>query len=143
MERNRDTGHAGEGTIQLFVFLAAALAALVLALPLLLVGWVAAAAVLAAGVAAGGYLARRYQVIAQWENAPLMKFGKVRGFAKPGINWIPPFYRIYDRIDMRTRTDVFDSGEVQNFSLDQVPLRVNAVVFWRVENATLALTKVA
>ncbi len=43
---------------------------------------------------------------------------------------------------MRTRTEVFDSGEVQNFSLDQVPLKVNAVVFWRVENANLAVTKV-
>ena len=48
------------------------------------------------------------------------------------IQWIPPFYSIYDRIDMRTRTDVFDSGEVQNFSLDQVPLKVNAVVYFRI-----------
>lgn len=139
----QDTGHAGEGTVQTFVFLGILAGALVVAAPLLLVTWIAAAVVAGAGVLAGIYVATRFKVIAQWENAPLMKFGKVRGFAKPGINWIPPFYRIYDRIDMRTRTDVFDSGEVQNFSLDQVPLRVNAVVFWRVENATLALTKVA
>jgi len=110
---------------------------------LALIAPAAAVAALVVGAAAAGYVASRFKVIAQWENAPLIKFGKVRGFAKPGINWIPPFYRIYDRIDMRTRTEVFDSGEVQNFSLDQVPLRVNAVVFWRVENATLAVTKVA
>ena len=88
-------------------------------------------------------IARRFKVIAQWENAPLIKFGTIRGFAPPGVIWVPLFHSLYDRIDMRTRTEVFDSGEIQNFSLDQVPLRVNAVVFWRVENANLAVTKVA
>jgi regulator of protease activity HflC (stomatin/prohibitin superfamily) len=139
----QDTGHAGEGTVQLLVFLGILLGTLAVAAVLLLVSEVVAAVVAGAGAVVGAYIASRYKVIAQWENAPLMKFGKVRGFARPGINWLPPFYRIYDRIDMRTRTDVFDSGEVQNFSLDQVPLRVNAVVFWRVENANLAVTKVA
>lgn len=139
----QDAGHAGEGTVQLLVFLGILLGTLAVAAPLLLISEVVAAVVAGAGAVAGAYIASRYKVIAQWENAPLMKFGKVRGFARPGINWLPPFYRMYDRIDMRTRTDVFDSGEVQNFSLDQVPLRVNAVVFWRVENANLAVTKVA
>jgi regulator of protease activity HflC (stomatin/prohibitin superfamily) len=139
----QDTAHAGEGTVQFFVFLGILLATAVVAGPLFFVSEIVSAIVAAAGIAVGVYIAGRFKVIAQWENAPLVKFGKVRGFASPGINWIPPFYRIYDRIDMRTRTDVFDSGEVQNFSLDQVPLRVNAVVFWRVENATLAVTKVA
>lgn len=139
---NRDTSHAGEGTVQTFAFLGVLLAALVPAGVALLLSPVAAGVIVALGVVIGRYIASRFKVIAQWENAPLMKFGKVRGFASPGINWLPPFYAIYDRIDMRTRTDVFDSGEVQNFSLDQVPLKVNAVVFWRVENATLAVTKV-
>lgn len=139
----QDTAHAGEGTVQFFVLLASLLATAVVAGPLFFVSWIVSAIVATIGILVGLYLASRFKVIAQWENAPLVKFGKVRGFAKAGINWIPPFYRIYDRIDMRTRTDVFDSGEVQNFSLDQVPLRVNAVVFWRVENATLAVTKVA
>ncbi|MGH2585573.1 MAG: SPFH domain-containing protein [Dehalococcoidia bacterium] len=140
---NRDTAHAGEGTVQFFTFLASLLAALVVAGPVALFTPVIAAVIAVIGAMIGLYVASRFKVIAQWENAPLMKFGKVRGFAVPGINWIPPFYTIYDRIDMRTRTDVFDSGEVQNFSLDQVPLRVNAVVFWRVENANLAVTRVA
>lgn len=139
---NRNTGHAGEGTVQTLVFLAIMLVMLVIAAAAFLVNEYAPIGVLAAGAVVAWYLASRFRVIAQWENAPLMKFGKVRGFAAPGINWIPPFYNIYDRIDMRTRTDVFDSGEVQNFSLDQVPLKVNAVVFWRVENANLAVTKV-
>jgi regulator of protease activity HflC (stomatin/prohibitin superfamily) len=140
---NRDTAHAGEGTVQFFVFVGAMVPVLLVAGALWLATPVAAVIALVLGAITAAYLAGRFKVIAQWENAPLIKFGKVRGFAKPGINWIPPFYKIYDRIDMRTRTEVFDSGEVQNFSLDQVPLRVNAVVFWRVENATLAVTKVA
>ena len=140
---NRDNSHAGEGVVQFFAFLAVMLVALALAGLVLFVSPIASAAVLGVGLVIAGYIASRFRVIAQWENAPLMKFGKIRGFAAPGINWIPPFYSIYDKIDMRTRTDVFDSGEVQNFSLDQVPLKVNAVVFWRVENATLAVTKVA
>jgi regulator of protease activity HflC (stomatin/prohibitin superfamily) len=139
---NRNNGHAGEGLIQVFAFLGGMAATLVLAGLLYLISPAAAVAVLVLGTLASGYLASRFKVIAQWENAPLMKFGKVRGFATPGINWIPPFYTIYERIDMRTRTEVFDSGEVQNFSLDQVPLKVNAAVFWRVEAANLAVTKV-
>jgi regulator of protease activity HflC (stomatin/prohibitin superfamily) len=140
---NRDTAHAGEGTVQFFAFVGVMVPVLILAGLLGLIAPAAGVVALVVGGGVAGYAASRFKVIAQWENAPLMKFGKVRGFASPGINWIPPFYRIYDRIDMRTRTEVFDSGEVQNFSLDQVPLRVNAVVFWRVENATLAVTKVA
>jgi regulator of protease activity HflC (stomatin/prohibitin superfamily) len=139
----QDTSHAGEGTVQFFVFLAALLATAVVAAPIALFSPIAGAIVGVLGLIAAIYLARRFTVIAQWENAPLIKFGKIRGFAAPGINFIPPFYRIYDRIDMRLRTDVFDSGEVQNFSLDQVPLKVNMVVFWKVENANLAVTKVA
>jgi regulator of protease activity HflC (stomatin/prohibitin superfamily) len=140
---NRDSGHAGEGTVQLLVFLASMVpAALLAGLAAWLVHPIAGGVVLALGAVVARYISSRFKVIAQWENAPLLKFGKVRGFAASGINWIPPFYSIYDRIDTRTRTDVFDSGEVQNFSLDQVPLRVNAVVFWRVEDASLAVTKV-
>src|SRR5215212_2861633 len=139
---NRDTSHAGEGTVQLFVFLGIFVPVLSVAAAALLLSPIAAGVIAVLGAIVARYVSSRLKVIAQWENAPLMKFGKVRGFAAPGINWIPPFYAIYDRIDMRTRTDVFDSGEVQNFSQDQVPLRVNAVVFWRVENANLAVTRV-
>ena len=139
---NRDNSHAGEGTVQLFVFLGIFVPVLAVAAAALLLSPIAAGVIAVLGAIVARYISSRFRVIAQWENAPLMKFGKVHGFATPGINWIPPFYAIYDRIDMRTRTDVFDSGEVQNFSLDQVPLRVNAVVFWRVENANLAVTKV-
>jgi regulator of protease activity HflC (stomatin/prohibitin superfamily) len=139
----QDTSHAGEGTVQVFVFLAAILATAAVAGPVSLFSPVVGAVIGVLGLVVAIYLARRFTVIAQWENAPLIKFGKIRGFAASGINFIPPFYRIYDRIDMRLRTDVFDSGEVQNFSLDQVPLKVNMVVFWRVENANLAVTKVA
>ena len=137
-----DADHAGEGVVQFFAFGGVLLVSLVLAGLAYVVNEVAGGLVLVLGFLAAVYIASRFKVIAQWENAPLVKFGKVRGFAAPGINWIPPFYSIYDRIDMRTRTEVFDSGEIQNFSLDQVPLKVNAVVFWRVENANLAVTKV-
>lgn len=139
---NRDSGHAGEGIVQFFAFVAVMLLTLIMAGLALLASVVVAGAIAALGFLIALFVASRFRVIAQWENAPLMKFGKVRGFASPGINWIPPFYNIYGKIDMRTRTEVFDSGEIQNFSLDQVPLKVNAVVFWRVENATLAVTKV-
>lgn len=139
----QDTSHAGEGTVQFFVFLAAMLATAAVAGPVALFSPIVGAVIGVLGLVVAVYLALRFTVIAQWENAPRIKFGKIRGFAAPGINFIPPFYRIYDRIDMRLRTDVFDSGEVQNFSLDQVPLKVNMVVFWRVENANLAVTKVA
>lgn len=140
----RDAGHAGEGVVQFSVFLGVMAPALALAgLAYLVAGAFGAGVVASAGLIVAGYLASRFRVIAQWENSPLLRFGKVKGYAKPGINFIPPFYALYDKIDMRTRTDVFDSGEVQNFSLDQVPLKVNAVVFWRVENANLAVTKVA
>lgn len=140
---NRDAAHAGEGIVQVLAFVGGMVPVLVIAGAVALLAPAAAIVVLVLGGLIAGYVASRFKVIAQWENAPLMRFGKVRGFARPGINWIPPFSTIYERIDMRTRTEVFDSGEVQNFSLDQVPLRVNAVVFWRVENATLAVTKVA
>src|SRR5438046_2509038 len=93
---NRDTSHAGEGTVQFFVFLAVLLVTLVLAGIAALVAPTVGAVLLALGIIIGLYTASRVKVIAQWENAPLMKFGKVRGFATPGVNFIPPFYKIYD-----------------------------------------------
>ncbi len=83
---SRNSGHAGEGTVQLLVFLGIMLAALILAGLAFLIGPVAAGIVIALGVVIGRYIAGRFKVIAQWENAPLMKFGKIRGFAAPGIN---------------------------------------------------------
>lgn len=140
--KNNNAGHAGEGFVQAVAFVLAMIPVLGVAGALALIEPIAAIVALGLGGVGAAYFASRFKVISQWETAPLIRFGRVKGFARPGITFVRPLYQIYDRIDMRTRTEVFDSGEVQNFSLDQVPLKVNAVVFWRVEEATLAVTKV-
>ncbi|MCL6645946.1 MAG: hypothetical protein K6U88_13425, partial [Dehalococcoidia bacterium] len=103
---NRDAAHAGEGIVQVLAFVGGMVPVLVVAGAAAPLAPAAAIGVLVLGGLIAGYVASRFKVIAQWENAPLMRFGKVRGFAKPGINLIPPFSTIYDRIDMRTRTEV-------------------------------------
>jgi len=81
-----------------------------------------------------------YRVINQYERAVRLRFGKYLGVLSPGLKWIiPGIDKIY-RVDVRVITNDIPSQEVM--TQDNVPIKVNGVVFFRVIDAQKAVLEV-
>ena len=77
----------------------------------------------------------------QWEQAVVLRFGKLNRIVGPGIFFtIPIIEYVTICVDQRMRCTFF-SGE-QILTADLVPVDVNAVFFWTVWNARKASTEV-
>ncbi|KOB66992.1 Uncharacterized protein OBRU01_20441 [Operophtera brumata] len=78
-----------------------------------------------------------FKVVQEYERAVIFRLGRlVSGGAKgPGIFFILPCIDTYARVDLRTRTyDVLTK--------DSVTVSVDAVVYYRVHNATISIANV-
>jgi len=89
------------------------------------------------GLAIGLYLALAPRVASQWERAVVLRLGKFVGLRGPGLFWIVPLLdRIVVWVDMRVRTTGFAAE--RTLTRDTVPVNVDAVLFWQVEDAERA-----
>lgn len=80
------------------------------------------------------------KVVWQYEKGVVFRFGKLRKERKPGLNFIIPFVEKMIRVDMRLETLVVEPQEI--ITRDNVTVEVDAVVYFRVVNATDAIIKV-
>lgn len=80
------------------------------------------------------------RVIWQYEKGLVFRFGKLRGERGPGLNFIIPYMDRMIKVDMRVETLVVEPQEV--ITRDGVTVQVDAVVYFRVVNAEIAITKV-
>ncbi|XP_075163224.1 band 7 protein AGAP004871-like [Haematobia irritans] len=82
------------------------------------------------------------KVAHEYERAVIFRLGRLMpGRAKgPGIFFILPFIDSYARVDLRTRT--YDVPPQEVLTKDNVTVSVDAVVYYRVSNATISITKV-
>src|SRR5947208_9620903 len=78
----------------------------------------------------------------QWENAVVLRLGKLHAIRGPGLFLIVPFVdSVATWIDQRIQTTEFNAE--QALSKDTVPVDVDAVVFWQIhdpERAALEIT---
>jgi regulator of protease activity HflC (stomatin/prohibitin superfamily) len=78
----------------------------------------------------------------QWENAVVLRLGKLQAIRGPGLFVIIPFVdAVATWIDQRIQTTEFNAE--QALSKDTVPVDVDAVVFWQIhdpERAALEIT---
>lgn len=89
------------------------------------------------GLAIGLYLALAPRVASQWERAVVLRLGRFAGLRGPGLFWIVPLLdRIVVWVDMRVRTTGFAAE--RTLTRDTVPVNVDAVLFWQVEDAERA-----
>ncbi|XP_037079418.1 LOW QUALITY PROTEIN: band 7 protein AGAP004871-like [Pollicipes pollicipes] len=81
-------------------------------------------------------------VVQEYERAVIFRLGRlVSGGAKgPGIFFILPCIENYTKIDLRT--SVFDVPPQEVLTKDSVTVSVDAVVFYRVSNATISVANV-
>ena len=92
-------------------------------------------------VAAGVVLMQAPHVAQQWERAVVLRFGRFVGLRGPGLFWIVPFAdRVSSWIDQRTITTSFAAE--QTLTADTVPVAVDAILFWLVNDAEKAALEV-
>lgn len=80
------------------------------------------------------------KVIWQYERGLVFRFGKLRRERQPGLNFIIPYIDRLIKVDMRIETMVVEPQEV--ITRDNVTVEVDAVVYFRVINASDAIVKV-
>ncbi|XP_052871983.1 band 7 protein AGAP004871 isoform X2 [Anopheles cruzii] len=83
-----------------------------------------------------------FKVVQEYERAVIFRLGRLmQGGAKgPGIFFILPCIDAYARVDLRTRT--YDVPPQEVLTKDSVTVSVDAVVYYRVSNATVSIANV-
>ncbi|MFA5382950.1 MAG: slipin family protein [Candidatus Micrarchaeia archaeon] len=80
------------------------------------------------------------RVIDQYQRAVKFRLGKYVGTLRPGLKWIIPIIDKITKIDIRVITTDIPSQEV--ITKDNVPMKVNGVVFFKVINSEKAVLEV-
>jgi regulator of protease activity HflC (stomatin/prohibitin superfamily) len=89
----------------------------------------------------GLYLLFAIQVASQWEKAVILRFGKFRKMAGPGLFWVIPLVdTLATWIDHRVMVTPFSAEKT--LTKDTVPVDVDAVLFWMVWDAQKAALEV-
>ena len=95
-----------------------------------------------ASAAAGVAVASTVRVAAQWEHVALLRLGRFRKVAGPGVYVVIPFINsVAMHIDRRTITTAFYAE--QALTSDLVSVDVDAILFWMVFDSEKACLEVA
>jgi regulator of protease activity HflC (stomatin/prohibitin superfamily) len=101
---------------------------------------VAAIVLIAVWVIADLAIASAIRLAAEWERAVVFRFGKFLQVKGPGLFAIVPLIDQIRRIDTRVQT--IQIARQQVITKDNVPVSIDAVLFFRVERASDAVIKV-
>ena len=71
------------------------------------------------------------KIINQYELGLVFTLGKYTGTRKPGLRMVVPIIQRMERVDMRIRT--IDIVKQQIMTKDNVPVHVNAALFFKVD----------
>ena len=80
------------------------------------------------------------KILNEWERAVVLRFGRSLGVRGPGLILLIPFIEKGIRID--TRTITMDVQPQDVITEDNVTLKVNAVIYFRVMSPEMAVTQV-
>jgi len=82
-----------------------------------------------------------FRVAQQYERALVFRFGRYRGLRGPGLFWIIPLgIERATKVDMRVFTDGVEQQEAM--TRDNVPVKANAVIWYRIVKPDLAIIAV-
>lgn len=100
-----------------------------------------ATAIWAMTVLAAIYVAYAVRVANQWEKQVVLRMGRYDGLRGPGLFFLIPILdKVPYIIDLRTQVSTFDAK--QTLTKDNVPVDVDAILFWRVIDAEKAALEV-
>lgn len=93
-----------------------------------------------AGMLVGVFLAASVKVVAQWERMIILRLGKFKVVAEPGLRLLIPVLDTPMFVEMRVQT--VPIAQQQAITKDNVPVVVNGVIFFKVVDAESAALKV-
>ncbi len=85
-------------------------------------------------------LASVIKILSEWERGVILRFGRSIGIRGPGLIFVIPLVERIIRIDTRTITMDIQPQDV--ITRDNVTLKVNAVIYFRVIGPEMAITQV-
>ncbi|MBW3022385.1 slipin family protein [Candidatus Woesearchaeota archaeon] len=86
------------------------------------------------------YLLAGLKVVKEYERGVRFTFGKYKGIILPGLRFVWPIIQSWNRVDMRVKAvDVPDQDAITK---DNVSIKVNAVLYYKVSDADKAIIKV-
>ena len=86
------------------------------------------------------FLASSIKIMLQFERAVIFTLGKFSYISGPGLIFIIPILQNYVRVDMRTMVEDVPPQDV--ISLDNVTVKVNAVIYYRVVDPARSIIQV-
>jgi regulator of protease activity HflC (stomatin/prohibitin superfamily) len=86
------------------------------------------------------FLLSGIRIIDQYERGLVLTLGKFTSMRSAGLNWIFPVVQKLVKVDMRIATVDIPQQEV--ITRDNVPLNVNAVVYYKIEDAEKAILNI-
>jgi regulator of protease activity HflC (stomatin/prohibitin superfamily) len=86
------------------------------------------------------FLAASIRIVREYERGVIFRLGRLKGAKGPGLFFVIPVLDNMVKIDLRIVTHDVPSQEV--ITKDNVPVRVNAVVYYRVMNPEAAVVEV-
>ena len=91
-------------------------------------------------IGAGVLLFNIFKILPEWERGVVLRFGRCVGVRGPGLIILIPGVERLIRVD--TRTVTMDIKPQDVITLDNVSMKVNAVIYFRVVNPEKSITKV-
>jgi len=86
------------------------------------------------------YFLSGIRVIDEFERGVVLTLGRYTGTYEPGFRWIFPIFQKMIKVDLRITT--VDIPQQEAITKDNVPVGINAVVYFKVERAEDAVLKV-
>lgn len=80
------------------------------------------------------------KIVYAYERGVKFTLGKFTGIMEPGLRMVIPIFQKWERIDIRTR--VIDVPDQECITRDNISVKVNAVLYFKVSNANNAVIKV-
>lgn len=80
------------------------------------------------------------RIVNQNERGVVMTLGRFSGIKEPGLNFIVPGFQTMYKVDIRTKTADVSNQEV--ITKDNIPVQINAVVYYRIQDAAKAILEV-
>ena len=96
--------------------------------------------VIPAGIILFTLALRSVRVIYQYERGVVFQLGKYIGTREPGLTFIVPIYQNMRKVDMRIKTADIPRQEVM--TRDNIPMLVNAVVYFKVVDPEAVIIKI-
>lgn len=82
------------------------------------------------------------RVVDQYQRAVVLTFGRYTSYRSPGLTWICSFLGIQRMIKVDIRVKAVDVPDQEAITKDNISVRINAVIYYRVSDAAKAVLEV-